>query len=541
MIILKGFNAAKGIAFGRLVLFEKNEEQIPKYRISNVKEELNRYENAKEVAIEGLEMLYNKSLKSLSESDAMIFEVHKLMIQDEEFDKSVVNFIKEEKVNAEYAVKKTSNKLKKIFISLDSQYIKNRIADIEDITERLINVLSGTTKRILHDNEPFIVIAENLFPSEIIQIDKHNLKGIATMRGSVNSHSVILAGAINIPAVVGIGKKLKAEYNGKKAIIDGYTGNLYINPTESIINKLKQRQKADEVARSNLLKLKDKDSVTISGKKINICANVRNLKEVNEAIDNNVEGIGLFRSEFLYFGRSTPPNEEEQFEIYKDVAKKMGKKKVVIRTLDMGVDKNVNYLNVPKEENPAMGYRAIRLCFDYIDLFKVQLRAIYRAALFGNVNIMFPMIASLWEVERIKEIINEVKSELKKEGVAYSDDVKFGIMIETPAAALISDILAKHVDFFSIGTNDLSQYVLAIDRQNEQLGYFYNPHHEATLRLIEMTAKNANDAGIGVSICGELAADVSLTKRFVSCGINEFSVSPSFVLKLKDEILKLNI
>ena len=527
MTVLKGKGVFGGVAFGKIHIYKRAQNEVTRYSIEDVDAEINRYENAKEKSLQQLQVLYNKALQEVGESNAMIFQIHQMMIEDLDYCESIINMIKNQKVNAEYA---------------EDSYMKERAADVKDVSKRILSTLADEKSGdgITFD-EPVIVAADDLAPSETVQLDKSKVLAFITKKGSASSHTAILARTMNIPAIIGVGNQLKEKYDGMNAIVDGFNGEIFIDPTEEIVDQLKMKQKTKEEQRLLLQQLKGKENVTLDGQKIEICANIGNDGDVGAVLQNDADGIGLFRSEFLYLGRSDYPTEEEQFEIYKDVAEKMSGKKVIIRTLDIGADKQVDYFDMPKEENPAMGVRAIRICLKRPDVFKTQLRALLRASVFGKIAIMFPMIISCEEVKRIKQILAQAKAELDEKGIAYSKDMEIGIMIETPAAAIISDELAKEVDFFSVGTNDLSQYTLAIDRQNDNMSDLFNPHHKAIIRLLKMIADNAHKNGIWVGICGELGADVEMIETFLAIGIDELSVSPSSILGLRKKVREIDM
>lgn len=533
-----GKSVLKGIAIGKIYVYQ-NQMAIPeKKRISNPEAEIERYLKAKEEATKQLDQLYNTTLKEAGEEQALIFDIHKMMLDDGDYNDSIQNIIRDEKVNAEYAVKKTGDDFAAIFSAMDDEYMKARFADILDISRRVIRILMGIVEGGVDSKDPIILLADDLSPSETMQIDKNKILAFVTKNGSANSHTAILARSMNIPSLVKTDVEILKEYHGKSAIVDGYTGNFIIDPDEKTLNEMLEKKNQWISERKALQELKGKENITKDGRKINVYANIGNVDDVDKVLENDAGGIGLFRSEFIYLGRKDYPTEEEQYEIYKEVVSRMNGKKVIIRTLDIGADKQVDYFNLPKEDNPAMGYRAIRICLERVDIFKTQLRAIYRASAFGTVSIMFPMIISLKEILRIKEIVEEVKKELYEEGKAFGD-VELGIMIETPAAVMISDELAKEVEFFSIGTNDLTQYTLAIDRQNQSLENYFDSHHKAVMKLIEMTVENGHKEGIWVGICGELASDLTLTKTFIDMGIDELSVSPTYVLGLRKKIREL--
>ena len=535
MIKCSGKSVLKGIAIGRIYLYKKQEYVLKQETIENPEAEIERMEKAKETATEQLEELYQKALKEAGEEQAMIFDVHKMMLDDADYLDSIRGLIRDEKMNAEFAVNLTGENFAGIFASMDDEYMKARSADVLDISKRLIRILAGVGEEGIASEEPVVLLADDLSPSETVQMDKSKILAIVTKHGSTNSHTAILARSMNIPALVQTDVALLEEYSGAKAVVDGFSGTFIINPEEDVLEKSVQKKMEYEKERTALQELKGKDNVTTDGRRINLYANIGNVSDVDKVLDSDAGGIGLFRSEFIYLGIEDYPTEEEQFVIYKEVLSRMQGKKVIIRTLDIGADKQVDYFKLPHEENPAMGYRAIRICLDRPEVFKTQLRAIYRASAFGTAAIMFPMIISVKEIRKIKEIVEEVKTELTKEGISFNR-VELGIMVETPAAAVISDELAKEVEFFSIGTNDLTQYTLAIDRQNQNLDNFYDSHHEAILRLIKMTVENGHKEGIWVGICGELASDTTLTKTFVDMGVDELSVSPTYVLSVRKAV-----
>lgn len=540
MQIFNGKGVFGGVAIGKISLYRRKQNQIKRNHIEDIQAELERFEEAKTKAVEQLKELYNKALTEVGEANAAIFEVHQMMLEDEDYLDSITNIIKTQNVNAEYAVGTTGDNFAKIFSSMEDAYMKERAADIKDISERLLTVLSGGVQQVINSSEPVIILADDLAPSETVQLDKDKVLAFVTQLGSTNSHTAILARTMNIPALISVNMELNEEYDGVFAIVDGFTGTVYVDPDDETLTKMKKKQVEDLEKKALLLQLKGKKNVTLDGKKIKIYANIGNANDVANVLKNDAGGIGLFRSEFLYLEKNDYPTEEEQFSVYKTVAENMAGKKVIIRTLDIGADKQVDYFNMEHEENPAMGYRAIRICLDRKEIFKTQLRALYRASAYGKISIMFPMIISVAEVIEIKEIVEEVKTELKEQGIPFSD-VEIGIMIETPAAVMISDLLAKEVDFFSIGTNDLTQYTLAIDRQNPKLDKIYDSHHRGVLRMIKMVADNAHANGIWMGICGELASDLSLTETFLSMGIDELSVSPSLILGLRKKVIETNV
>lgn len=535
---IKGKSVFKGIALGKIHIMKSNDLQIRRKRIEDIDAEIAKVIKAKLQAKEELQTLYDKAVVEVGESNAAIFQVHQMMLDDEDYQESIENIIQTQSVNAEYAVAITGDNFSEMFANMDDEYMKERSADIKDITDRIIKCLCGGDDIISDIMEPVIIVADDLTPSETVALDKSKILGFVTVHGSTNSHTAILARTMNIPALVGVDMDIRAMESGAEALVDGFTGEFILEPTEEIKKKAKVDIELENEKKALLQTLKGKETVTLSGKKIKLYANIGSVSDLGYALENDAEGIGLFRSEFLYIGRDSLPSEEEQFSIYKQAAQNMAGKKVIVRTLDIGADKKADYLNLGNEENPALGYRAIRICLTKTDIFKTQLRALYRAAVYGNISIMYPMIISTEEIEEIKRISAEVKAELTAEMIPYKD-VEEGIMIETPAAVMISDELAEMVDFFSIGTNDLTQYTLAIDRQNEKLDRFYNPHHKAIMKMIEMVIKNAHREGKWVGICGELGADTELTETFVKMGIDELSVSPSSILKLRKIIRQI--
>lgn len=532
MQVIQGKSIFGGIAIGPITFFAKEQNQVKRTKIEDVAAEVARYEAAVVSAQEQLGGLYEKALKEVGESGAQIFEVHQMMLEDDDYNDSVKSIIETQMVNAEYAVATTGDNFASMFASMDDEYFQARAVDMKDISERVINVLMGVGEAKGWD-EPSIIVAEDLAPSETVQFDKSKLLGFVTRLGSSNSHTAILARTMNIPALIQI--DIQEEWNGKLGIIDGFTGEFYIDPEPEVLEKYKAKKVEQEERRKLLAEQKGKPTVTKSGKAIKLFANIGSVSDLPAAMSNDAGGIGLFRSEFLYLESGDYPTEDEQFKAYKMVAETMAGKKVIIRTLDIGADKQVDYFNLDKEENPAMGLRAIRICLTRPEIFKTQLRAILRASAYGNIAVMYPMIISVEEVRKIKAIMEEVKAELDAAGIQYGE-VEQGIMIETPASVIISDLLAQEVDFFSIGTNDLTQYTLAIDRQNAKLDEFYNPHHEAVLRMIEMVVDNAHKAGIWAGICGELGADMELTERFMAMGVDELSVSPTFIYPVRQII-----
>ncbi len=528
-----GKSIFKGTAIGRILFYSKNQQQVKRSKVEDVEAEVARYEAAKAKAIEQLGKLHDKAVAEVGEANAMIFEVHAMMLEDDDYNDSVYNIIRNDEVNAEFAVATTGDNFSVMFAEMEDEYFKARAADVKDISERIISVLSGGESNSDIGEEPVIIVAEDLAPSETVQMDKSKLLAFVTRLGSSNSHTAILARTMNIPALIGI--DIKEEWNGKMAIVDGKQGIFFVDPDVATLEKYIEEKKKEEEARELLLKLKGQPDETVDGRHIKLYANIGSVADVGNVLANDAAGIGLFRSEFLYLEKDNYPTEEEQFQVYKTVAQNMAGKKVVIRTLDIGADKQVDYFNMEHEENPAMGYRAIRICLDRVEIFKIQLRALYRASAFGTISIMFPMIISVKEVQDIKKICEEVRKELDSNNVEYGE-VELGIMIETPASVMISDLLAKEVDFFSIGTNDLTQYTLAIDRQNPKLDNIYDSHHPAILRMIQMVIDNGHKGGCWVGICGELGADTTLTEQFVKMGIDELSVSPTFVLPVRKVI-----
>ena len=535
---IEGKSVYSGVAIGRLAIYHKADNQVKREKISDVEAELARFEEARNTAKEQLAGLYEKALKEVGEVNAAIFEVHQMMLDDLDYVESVTNMIQSQEVNAEYAVATTGDTLSEVFASMDDDYMRERAADVKDISNRVIAVLQGNGAGGLNADEPVILLADDLAPSETVQLDKSKVLSFVTRHGSTNSHTAILARTMNIPALIGIDYSEDAE--GKMGIVDGYEGKLIIDPPVSVLETYQKRKEADEEKKRLLLELKGKENVTIDGTKINLYANIGSVADVASVLANDAGGIGLFRSEFLYLESSDYPTEEEQFAAYRKVAESMAGKKVIIRTLDIGADKQVDYFHLDKEDNPAMGYRAIRICLDRRDVFKTQLRALYRASYYGTISIMFPMIISVNEVKEIKKVIEEVKAELDEEKIPYKD-VEIGIMIETPAAVMMSEELAQEVDFFSVGTNDLTQYTLAIDRQNPKLDNIYDSHHPAILKMLKMIVDNGHKGGCWVGICGELGADTTLTETFLKMGFDELSVSPSMILKVRQEIRSIEL
>ena len=530
------------IAMGKISVFQKQDTLIQRTSVKDTEAEKARVEAAKAAAAEQLQAIYEKALKEVGETNAQIFEIHMMMLEDDDYNESIQNIIDTQKVNAEYAVSITADNFAEMFSAMDDAYMQARAADVRDISDRIIANLTGNVAVQEDSGEKHIICADDLAPSETVSLDKDKVLAFVTAHGSSNSHTAILARNMNIPAVIGVGSDfLKEVQDGTEAIVDGFTGEIFVEPDEETRRRLLEKQKADEEKKRLLLELKGKENVTRDGTKVNIYANIGSVDNIGAVLLNDAGGIGLFRSEFLYLENNDYPNEEQQFLAYKRVLESMAGKKVIIRTLDIGADKQVDYFHLKKEDNPAMGYRAIRICLTRPEIFKTQLRALYRASIYGNLGVMFPMITSVSELEKILAICEEVKAELREQGVTYSDTMELGIMIETPAAAIISDRLAPMVDFFSVGTNDLTQYTLACDRQNPDIEPFIDTHHEAILRLIEMSAKNAHANGAWIGICGELAADTTLTETFLRMGIDEFSVSPAFVLKVRDAVRNVDL
>lgn len=543
MIILQGKSVYNDVCIGRISFFKRKESVIKRLKIQDTEAEIERFHNAKQKGINQLKSLHEKMIKTVGEADAAIFEIHQMMLDDLDYCDSIENIIRSQEVNAEYAVGVTSDNFSEMFLAMDDEYMRGRAADVKDVSERLVRILSGNddNDNMSDSNEKFIIASDDLAPSETVQLDKSRVLGFILKDGSTSSHTAILARSMGIPAIIGIGKDLLEEYDKAECIVDGFTGTVYIEPDEETMATMKNKQKEADRQKQLLQELKGKENITLDGTKINIYANIGSPADVAKVLSNDAGGIGLFRSEFLYLENSDFPTEEQQFIAYKQVAENMAGKKVIIRTLDIGADKQADYFNLKHEDNPALGYRAIRICLTQPEIFKTQLRALYRAAVFGNISIMYPMITSVEEVRKIKDIVSEVKAELKEQGIPYKEDVETGIMIETPAAALISDELAKEVDFFSIGTNDLTQYTLAIDRQNRLLEPFCNTHHKAILKLIKMAADNAHKEGKWIGICGELGADTTLTEEFLKMGIDELSVSANMVLKVRDKVRSIKL
>ena len=540
MQIYNGKSVFGGIAIGKISVYQKKEQQVKRVKIDDPEQEMARYEKAKAEGIKQLQGLYDKALREVGEANAAIFEVHQMMMEDDGYNESVENIIRSQGVNAEYAVATTGDNYAQMFSAMDDDYMRERAADVRDISERLLTILNGEETGDVDADEPKIIVAEDLAPSETVQLDKDKVLSFVTVKGSLNSHTAILARTMAIPALVNTSVSLESEIDGRLGIVDGANGTFYVDPDEATLAEMKKRQEEDLSRKQLLLTLKGKENVTLDGQKVMLYANIGNIKDLATVIQNDAGGIGLFRSEFIYLEKEDFPTEEEQFQIYRQVVQTMAGKRVIIRTLDIGADKQCDYFHMEHEENPALGCRAIRICLTRPEIFKTQLRALFRASAFGKIAIMYPMITSVQEVRKIKGIVEEVKAELTSQGVEFGNPEQ-GIMIETPAAAIISDDLAKEVDFFSIGTNDLSQYTMAIDRQNPQLDLFFDPHHPAVLRMISLVVENAHKAGIWAGICGELGADQSLTKEFLAMGVDELSVSPGSILPLRKIILETNV
>lgn len=541
MKVYQGKSVFGGIAIGKIQVWKKGEQQVKRYKVEDLNGEVARFQTAKDEAVEQLGALYEKALKEVGEASAAIFEVHQMLLEDDDYIESVENIIRTQEVNAEYALAATGDNFANMFAAMDDEYMRERAADFKDITERVITILNGGSQQQMDASEPTIIIADDLAPSETVQMDKDKVLSFVTVHGSLNSHTAILARTMGIPALIGtLELHLDESLNGAMAVVDGNDGCVYIDPDEETLVQMQGKLKADKDQKELLQTLKGEKSVTLDGKNVMTYANIGDVKDLAKVLQNGAEGIGLFRSEFLYLEKETYPTEEEQFFVYKTVAETMAGKRVIIRTLDIGADKQADYFALDKEENPAMGLRAIRICLTRPEIFKTQLRALFRASAFGKIAIMYPMITSVKEVRQIREIVAEVKKELDDANIAYGE-VEQGIMIETPAAVMISDLLAEEVDFFSIGTNDLTQYTLAIDRQNQSLDEFYDAHHTAVLRMINQTVQNAHKAGIWCGICGELGADQALTKLFLSMGIDELSVSPGSVLPVRKIVRDTNV
>ena len=540
MQIYKGKSVFGGIAIGKISVYKKDEQLVKRVKIEDADAEMERYTDARNIAAAQLQKLYDKALKEVGEANAAIFEVHQMMLEDEDYNESVENIIHSQMVNAEYAVASTADNFAQMFEAMDDDYMRGRAADVRDISERVITVLAGGAGSGLDSDEPVIIAADDLAPSETVQLDKDKVLSFVTAHGSENSHTAILARTMGIPALIGTGIDLDETVDGKLGIVDGTNGVVYVDPDTELLEEMKKKQQEEQEKKRLLQTLKGKENITLDGQKVMLYANVGNIKDLGIALQNDAGGIGLFRSEFIYLGQDHYPTEEEQFQIYKTVAETMAGRRVIIRTLDIGADKQCDYFELDKEDNPAMGLRAIRICLTRPEIFKTQLRALFRASVYGNINIMYPMIISVDEVRQIKAIVEEVKAELTEQGIEYGNPAQ-GIMIETPASVMMSRELAEEVDFFSIGTNDLTQYTLAIDRQNSKLDKFFDSHHPAVLRMIQMTVENAHKAGIWCGICGELGADQALTKDFLAMGVDELSVSPGSILPLRKIILETDV
>lgn len=540
MEVYQGKSVFGGIAIGRISVHKKGEQQVKRVRIEDPEQEILRYRQAKQTAMEQLQGLYQKALKEVGEANAAIFEIHQMMLEDDDYNESVENIIRMQQVNAEYAVASTGDNFAQMFSAMDDDYMRARSADVKDISERVLSVLGGRATGIAASGEPVIIVADDLAPSETVQLNKDLVLSFVTVHGSVNSHTAILARTMSIPALIGTAIPLTDDIDGKVGIVDGKNGCIYVDPDEDTLGRMQQLKLEEQEKKELLQTLKGRENITIDGKKIMLYANIGNSKDLAAVLQNDAGGIGLFRSEFIYLERDTFPTEEEQFQIYRTVAETMAGKPVIIRTLDIGADKKCDYFEMEPEENPAMGCRAIRICLTRPEIFKTQLRALFRASAFGNISIMYPMIISVDELRKIKTIVAEIRQELTEQGVTFGEP-KQGIMIETPAAVMMSEELAKEVDFFSIGTNDLTQYTLAIDRQNPKLDAFYDPHHPAVLRMIQMVVENAHKAGIWAGICGELGADTTLTRRFLAMGVDELSMSPGSILPVRKIILETDV
>ena len=540
MEMYTGKSIFKGIAIGKILFYQKGEQPVKRVKIEDTAEQIKRYEDARAKAAEQLQGLYEKALKEVGEANAAVFEVHQMMLEDDDYNESVENIIRMQQVNAEYAVASTGDNFAQMFSAMDDDYMRARSADVKDISERVLSVLGGRATGIAASGEPVIIVADDLAPSETVQLNKDLVLSFVTVHGSVNSHTAILARTMSIPALIGTAIPLTDDIDGKVGIVDGKNGCIYVDPDEDTLGRMQQLKLEEQEKKELLQTLKGRENITIDGKKIMLYANIGNSKDLAAVLQNDAGGIGLFRSEFIYLERDTFPTEEEQFQIYRTVAETMAGKPVIIRTLDIGADKKCDYFEMEPEENPAMGCRAIRICLTRPEIFKTQLRALFRASAFGNISIMYPMIISVDELRKIKTIVAEIRQELTEQGVTFGEP-KQGIMIETPAAVMMSEELAKEVDFFSIGTNDLTQYTLAIDRQNPKLDAFYDPHHPAVLRMIQMVVENAHKAGIWAGICGELGADTTLTRRFLAMGVDELSMSPGSILPVRKIILETDV
>ena len=540
MRIYNGKSVFNGIAIGKIRVYKRDVQQVKRTKVTDMEAELSRFASAKEEAVRQLQGLYDKALKEVGEANAAIFEVHQMMLDDVDYNESVENIVRSQEVNVEYAVAATGDNFSQMFAAMDDDYMRERAADVKDISERLLTILSGKEDHTASAKEPAIIIADDLAPSETVQLDKEMVLSFVTVHGSTNSHTAILARMMEIPALVGTKLPLDDTVDGKTGIVDGGDGKVYVDPDEETLLRMRKKQEEEQHRKELLLTLKGRENVTLDGQKVMLYANIGNIKDLAMVMQNDAGGIGLFRSEFIYLEKEDYPSEEEQFQIYKQAAETMAGKRVIIRTLDIGADKQCGYFDMEQEENPALGVRAIRICLTHPEVFKTQLRALFRASAFGNIAVMYPMITSIGEIRRIKGIVSEVKAELDAQGTPYGEPEQ-GIMIETPAAVLVSDMLAKEVDFFSIGTNDLTQYTLAIDRQNPKLDEFYDAHHPAILRMISMVVENAHKAGIWAGICGELGADETLTREFLAMGVDELSVAPGSILPIRKIVLETNV
>ena len=540
MRIYNGKSVFNGIAIGKIRVYKKDVQQVKRTKVTDMEAELSRFASAKEEAVRQLQGLYDKALKEVGEANAAIFEVHQMMLDDVDYNESVENIVRSQEVNVEYAVAATGDNFSQMFAAMDDDYMRERAADVKDISERLLTILSGKEDHTASAKEPAIIIADDLAPSETVQLDKDMVLSFVTVHGSTNSHTAILARMMEIPALVGTKLPLDDTVDGKTGIVDGGDGKVYVDPDEETLLRMRKKQEEEQHRKELLLTLKGRENVTLDGQKVMLYANIGNIKDLAMVMQNDAGGIGLFRSEFIYLEKEDYPSEEEQFQIYKQAAETMAGKRVIIRSLDIGADKQCGYFDMEQEENPALGVRAIRICLTHPEVFKTQLRALFRASAFGNIAVMYPMITSIGEIRRIKGIVSEVKAELDAQGTPYGEPEQ-GIMIETPAAVLVSDMLAKEVDFFSIGTNDLTQYTLAIDRQNPKLDEFYDAHHPAILRMISMVVENAHKAGIWAGICGELGADETLTREFLAMGVDELSVAPGSILPIRKIVLETNV
>lgn len=533
MKTIKGKGVSSGIAIGKIRFIGGEELKVRRIHCENSEAELERFHAAEKISMNQLQNLYDKAVKEVGEANAQIFAIHQMMLEDDDYTGSISNIITSQKVNAEYAVAVTSDNFSEMFSSMDDEYMQARSADVKDISDRLIKNLSGTDSEVSGSDEKVIIFADDLSPSETVQMDKNSVLAFVTAKGSSNSHTAILARTMSLPAIVGIGNQLDQSFNGKTAVVNAVTGEIFIDPDDKTIAEHKKLISQNEERLKLINQLKGKENITVDGRKINIYANIGGLADIGAALKNDAGGIGLFRSEFLYLENNDYPTEEEQFSVYKTAAENMAGKPVIIRTLDIGADKQIDYFNMPKEDNPAMGWRALRICLDRPEIFRTQLRALYRASAYGNIQIMVPMITSVWEVKEIKKIIDDIKKELENENIPFNENTPFGIMIETPAAVMLSDMLAEEVDFFSIGTNDLTQYTLAVDRQNTNIDRYYNPYHPAVLKLINIAVQNAHKKGIWCGICGELGGDPEMTRLFLAMGVDELSMAPGKILEIR--------